>query len=263
MTKKKPFYIEVLERGLEQRKARNARFSLRGYATFLEIDSSSLSSIIKHKRTLPKSKILPFADKLELTGEERKKFVESAELEFASLGALKESFDDHTQIDLEDDLGARIFKHWEYFALFALLATKDDPMSIDWISERLNLDADDVTELVQDMVEAKLIFEKEGGYVKKEGPLSYKENPPTPKSLIEAQLDNFEMITRRLKDEGEEFFNLCDVTSTTFSADPSKKEAAVKIIQEFRRKISKFMAQDDNSEVYQLSIQLVPLTKKK
>jgi uncharacterized protein (TIGR02147 family) len=52
-----------------------------------------------------------------------------------------------------------------------------------------------------------------------------------------------------------------DITSITMAIDPRKIEGAKKLIRDFRRKISEYLEAGEATEVYNLNIQLVPVTK--
>lgn len=55
--------------------------------------------------------------------------------------------------------------------------------------------------------------------------------------------------------------SLRDVTSMTLPIDPNQIPAAKELIRKFKAKMAKLMAKNATSEVYNLNIQLVPVTK--
>lgn len=71
-------YLEILEREYNRRKDNNKYYSQRAFAKMLEIDSGSLSAILKGNRPIPKAKIVFFCDRLKLTDEEKISFINSA-----------------------------------------------------------------------------------------------------------------------------------------------------------------------------------------
>jgi transcriptional regulator with XRE-family HTH domain len=73
----KPFHVQRLASELQRRKERNCRYSLRAFATFLEIDPSALSRILAGKQELSVQVALQLIQRLELSAEEREKFISS------------------------------------------------------------------------------------------------------------------------------------------------------------------------------------------
>nr|BFD59698.1 hypothetical protein CKG001_18050 [Bdellovibrio sp. CKG001]BFD63062.1 hypothetical protein BdHM001_17430 [Bdellovibrio sp. HM001] len=73
-----PFYLQILQKELAERRKRNPQYSLRAYAKMLGMNSGSLSHILEGKRRLPAKACLTACDKLGLTSEQRRLFIESA-----------------------------------------------------------------------------------------------------------------------------------------------------------------------------------------
>lgn len=73
------FYILKLAEHLANKQKVNSRYSLRAFARDLSMDSSTLSQIIRGKRSLPISAADRVAALLNLTGQERENFMQSLE----------------------------------------------------------------------------------------------------------------------------------------------------------------------------------------
>ncbi len=72
-----PFHIQVLHRELIRRKDKNPRYSLRAFATHLEIHPSALSRILAGKQELSIGTSLLIIDKLPLDEAEKMLFIDS------------------------------------------------------------------------------------------------------------------------------------------------------------------------------------------
>lgn len=71
------YYVEILQREFDNRREENARYSLRAYAKFLDMDPSSLSAVLRGKRLFPLKKVEFVSSKLHLEGEDRRRFLQS------------------------------------------------------------------------------------------------------------------------------------------------------------------------------------------
>ncbi len=74
---KKPYHIKVLLREIERKKQKNCRYSLRGFANFLDIAPSSLSRILTNRQELSVSATKKLMKKLTLTDDEKLLFIAS------------------------------------------------------------------------------------------------------------------------------------------------------------------------------------------
>lgn len=72
-----PFYAQYLEEELERRKEKNARYSLRGFASYLDMDPSALSRILAGKQEMSIQMALAVMQKLDLSPEDQDRFVVS------------------------------------------------------------------------------------------------------------------------------------------------------------------------------------------
>lgn len=73
------FYVTKLTEHLANKQKLNSRYSLRAFARDLSMDSSTLSQILRGKRSLPYSASERVAALLNLTGPDREAFMQSLE----------------------------------------------------------------------------------------------------------------------------------------------------------------------------------------
>jgi uncharacterized protein (TIGR02147 family) len=251
-------YIAFLQQEFQKRQDKNPRYSLRSYAMALEMDSSTLSAVMKGKRPLPQQKIWDVGRKIGLEGKDLDDFVKSAERGQRKLSKISVEKMKTRLLDLEEDLNTRLVIHWEYFAVFIIIGTMEGPALPEWIAERLGLELDAVEEILEDLIKMNLVHrQSDGRFTKEDVFLVSKANQNTYLTHMLGQRDNLNLALEKWEESRRETTTM---SSITFIADPSNLQGARAIIDEFRGKLSTFMKQGQASEVYQLNIQLFPLT---
>ena len=251
-------YIGFLQQEFEKRKDKNSRYSLRSFAMALELDSSTLSAVLKGKRPLPQQRIWDVAKKIGLEGKELDDFVKSAERGQRKLSKISVDKLKTRLLNLEEDLNIRLVIHWEYFAVFIIIGTIEEAAKADWIADRLGLELEAVEEILEDLMKMKLVHKQDDGrYTKEDVFLVSKANQNTYLTHMLGQRDNLNLALEKWEDSRRETTTM---SSITFIADPEQLQGARAIIDEFRGKLSSYMKQGTASEVYQLNIQLFPLT---
>lgn len=73
-------FQQRLERELQERRLKNPRYSLRAFATFLGTDHSTLSQILRSKRSIPTAQLRRWGKKLGLTAEETSAYIAAEHL---------------------------------------------------------------------------------------------------------------------------------------------------------------------------------------
>ncbi|HVK60045.1 MAG TPA: hypothetical protein VM432_00795 [Bdellovibrionales bacterium] len=71
------FHLQILTREFEKRRTRNARYSLRAFASFLGLHPSALSRVFSTKQPLSPKSGLAVVQKLALDADEARQFLQS------------------------------------------------------------------------------------------------------------------------------------------------------------------------------------------
>ena len=146
---------------------------------------------------------------------------------------------------------------WYHFAILALVPTKAFRVDAAWIGERINIPTDVATAALERLVRLGLleINGHEASVTHKN--LETTHNLPSEslrrshkQSLIQV-IDNLDRVPLDLR----------DVTSITFPMNRKKIPEAKRLIRNFRRKMATLLGQGPKNEVYNLNIQLFPVTK--
>lgn len=254
-----PYYRYKLLEELSRRQSRNERYSLRRYAQHLGLNAASLSSILKGNRVLPAADAPRIAKKLELTPEQRDEFLQSIQVSRVSLRNLPAAREERSVI-LRDETHYRIIAEWEHYAVLNLLLLENRPSQHqeDWMAERLGITVGRIRIVLGHLLEAGMITVASGAYTRNAGPLSTTEDVLS-QALRASHAENMDLALKALDDVAIE---LRDFSSITVPTDSARLPEAKQLIREFRKKLGTLLGVGKPSEVYQVSIQVFPLTKK-
>lgn len=233
---------------------RNRRYSLRAYARDLGISLGALSEILRGKRLLSPRMAKRLAPQLALDPRQECLFLNALPNETSRASRLRvdEDFQRHA---LADDQ-FRLIADWYHYGILSLMKTDDFEPSYAWISKRLGITAGEA-----ELGIARLI---RIGLVKRSG-----RKLTRTKSWITTTSEVPSTALKRshkqsIDQAGEALFKipveLRDITSTTVATDASQLQAAKKLIRDFHIKLQSLLESGPKTEVYNLNIQLVPVT---
>lgn len=251
----KDYYREVIKEKFLIRQKNNSRYSLRSYAKDLGINSSTLSQVLRDKRRLPKKYLKGIAKQLKLSEVEEEKFYKSYELNEVFLDQINiSSYSEKTQVT--EDTSYAIIAEWEYYAVLELLNLAEFDFSINNVATKLEITEERAKQVISDLIENEFLKFEKGIYSKNYGHLSTSEDVKS-EALVESHLQTLEMAKEKLKLDVE----IRDFSSLVFSIDIDNINNAKKIIREFRMKMLELCKRDKKTDVYQLAIQLFPLSE--
>ncbi len=248
-------YLNILKDGLEKRQSKNPRYSLRSYAKDLGINSSTLSQVLRNKRKLPEKYVEQIIDKLRLDSPTKEAFLQSYDLSNSFLDKIDLGIIDR-KIQLEDTQYALIAE-WEYFTILQMFDLTNFKFETANIAKRLNITEQRVSEVLSGLSDAGLIEKNsDHSYAKKYDHVKTRDEIAS-KALTESHHQTLEMAKEKLELKLSER----DYSSLVFAMDKSKIELAKRIIREFRLKMTELCKDGNKTEVYQLAIQLFPMTE--
>lgn len=249
------YYITKIKEDLSLRQRQNPHYSLRAYARDLGLHSSTLSQIIKGKRPLPLKNSGEVAKKLNLGPKERTLFLES-------LYKVKTNIDD-IKIDQNDDrfmLDESYFKaiaEWEHYAVITLFDVEGFEPGVNEIAQRLGITENRTDVVLNNLLQCGLIKHENGKLVKAHPKVRTTEDVQS-QALKESHIETLEMGKKKLEEVEVE---LRDFSSMTIAMDLEKLPEVKTVIREFRQKVSALLRDGKKTDVFQLAIQLYPLTK--
>ncbi len=250
------FYINKIREDLSQKQRVNPQYSLRAYAKFLGMHSATLSQVLNGKRALPLKNAQNIVSKLNLGPKERTLFLESLYNTKTSLDDIKVSLEDDRF--MIDESYAKVIAEWEHYAVLTLFDVTNFTAETSEISERLGITKVRAEVVLNNLLTCELIKKNNDGiFVKTHSRVRTTEDV-TSQALKNSHLETLEMGKNKLE---EIDVALRDFSAMTIAMDIEKLPEVKTIIREFRQKMTALLRDGDKTDVYQVAIQLYPLTK--
>lgn len=143
-----PLFREYLRQELAARCARNPQYSLRAFAVFLGVHHSTLSQVMRGKRTVTRAIVEKFGFRLGLAAEQMERFLQAeAALPVDALEATTQLARDTAEV-LED---------WRNFAILELTRLDDFQPDSRWIARMLGITVDEVNVALSRLCRLRLL----------------------------------------------------------------------------------------------------------
>jgi uncharacterized protein (TIGR02147 family) len=231
-----------------RRQARNGNYSRRMFALQIGISSGRLSELMNGKRQLTTALAQKISSQLLLTPEERKELMQSLDNEANLVSSNYEPLSADTFYALSD---------WQHFAILNLMDTDDFEHDVHWIAKRLAISLDQARDAVNRLLRLNLIVERNGKWTKRATHLTTTHDIES----IALRVSHRQSLEQVAEAMDKVPLDLRDITSITMAIDLKRIAQAKELIKKFRRDLSAFLESGDNKEeVYNLNIQLVPVT---
>jgi uncharacterized protein (TIGR02147 family) len=246
------YYLRKIKEDFSRRTRSNPAYSVRAYARYLGLHPSTLSQVMLGKRPLPK-KLAPQVElKLGLGARESRLF--HASLSPKKAAALPAA---DSRLVL-DETYHQIIAEWEHYAALTLFDCEGPMPSIPQIADRLGIKLKRAEVVVENLIRFRLLIRDEKSCLTKA-----QANVKTTEDIFSRALQASHRESLRLAAEKitEIPIELRDFSSVMFAVDPEQMGAAKEMIRDFRRRMAALGEVGRRSEVYELSVQLYPLTK--
>jgi len=236
----------LLKKKLKEIQSKNSRYSMRSLAAKIGISPGALADLMKGKRPLSDFYADKISCNLNLNDEERKML-------FSSVSTRSRKFSNQ-KILSEKELS--MITDWENYAILNLMKTtgfKSDPA---WIAKRLALSEDRVKSCIKMMMDLGLIAVRNGEWQRSHNNISTTDEIPSA-ALVEAhKKDLLKAIDTLEKTQ----VGVRSYSSITMPINSAKLPEARELIRKFRRNLCLLMETGSKDEVYNLNIQLYPVT---
>jgi uncharacterized protein (TIGR02147 family) len=258
------YHIDVLKAEFKKRSEKNARFSLRSYAAKLELHPSALSRILAGKQEVSQQAGVLIVQKLGLTAEESRRFLQSIvesrkQRECERLGQALNAKDLRPKVvpmNFEDFHTLGCLTAAAVMELTQITGCKNDAA---WIAKRLGADEKHVREILQAMM-AKNVLTIDGDSLKKSDVHTTTVNPGETAAIRQSHQE--EILKCAVSSLRKDPFGVRGHYGMTMAVDPLKIAEANQRIHQFMEEICDFLEAGNRTEVYQLGIQIFPLTTK-
>ncbi len=249
----------LLQRKYEELKAKNRSFSMRAYARVLKVGSGPLSEILSGKRPITdkmmrkwiESRIFDPVERMDLAREAGYILTDSSATK--SRGARQN--EKYIKISKQQ---MQVIAEWWHFAILSLMKTNDFESDPAWIAHRLGISLDTAKAAIERLASLNLIARAINGRW-----LRTSEAVRTPDDLLDLAIQRshsglMNLAQRKLKEVSPD---KRDYTSFIMASRPDRLPEAKARIRKFQDDLSELLEESPQTEVYQLGIQLFPLTK--
>lgn len=243
---------ELLKAYYLKRTEKNPSFSIRSLAKFLGVSHSLLSLVLNDKRPISKQMAKIIVERLNLT--EKQKDLILSENNISPKAALSLEYN---KLDLDQFAS---ISEWQHYAILSLLDTPDFKMNVEWVAKRLNISNLLTKTSLQRLIRLKLISKNASGVWQQTSKSIVVENT---KSTYATKKFQSQLLKKAYESLQNDPIETRDVSSITFAMNPKQIPHALKKIREFRRKLCKELeSMGDQEEVYNLCVQIYPITKR-
>lgn len=234
-----------LQKQFTDRCQKNPRYSLRAFAAFLELDASTISQILAGKRSPSKKSLIAICERLSATPKELK-----------ILGILsKDNSQDFYQISMDT---FSVLADWYHFAILELTFVSNFKSDAKWIAGQIGISATEAKSAIERLLRLGLLTTQNGSLKKSHESITNHTGINT--SVARRTLQK-QIITKALAAVDEIPQDVKDITSITMAIDPKNLDQAREVIKKFRRDLCTLMETGSQSRVYNLAIQLYPISK--
>jgi len=252
---------QMLFEEFRRRQAKNPRYSLRAFARYLDLPPGRLSQYISGKRIITARALLKICDRLKVSPDTK------AEL-LTWIGRAKKASSGGAASDkdffLIDEGGLReadeifwVIAEWEHFAILSLIRLKGQKHDVASLARRLGVRKSKVEAAVARMCSMGLLGYNRGRLVRTHEKIRTSDGVSS-RALRIVHRDILEQAISCLERTPLE---LRSITSITMPVSTRRLPEAIERIKAFRRSMSEFFECADADEVYNLNVQLVPVTK--
>lgn len=259
MTKKdqaiqKHGYRSWLQQEFVDRCRKNPTYSIRAFAKLLNTNSSSLSQILSGKRNASLKMVTRFSEILGADPELR------AAVTLDAKTRQKRSFHDTEEVQFHELAmdAFNVIADWYHYAILELTKIEGFQSEPRWIAKKLHLTTAQVQIAVDRLKRLGLLKEKEDRLVASEAQVTNAGSIETSHAMKQLQKHVLEKALSSIDNTPKE---RKDITSMTMAVDESKLPQAREMIKKFRRSLCAFVEDGKPSAVFNLGIQLYPLTE--
>lgn len=240
-----------LQSEFRARRAKNGAYSLRRMAQQLGIPSGRMSELLNGRRRITVRVAEKICSALKYDLAKRQKFM-------ALVTNGQNSLEDALYTQLSAD-AFQVLADWHHFAILSVMDLDDFDPAPKVVGARLGISSTEVRESYDRLLRLGLI-ERQGQSFRKTSKDITTTHDIESAALRISHKQNLELAARSLD---EDPVSVRDVTSITMAIDIAKLPAAKAMIKKFRRSLCRFLESDQKNEVFNLNIQLFPLTMRK
>lgn len=241
-----PDFQALLQAEFIRRCRANARYSVRAFAKYLQIDSSTLSQILRGKRNLSPAMRMKLGHRLGFSPEVLARYVGKSA---AESGEAKDLTLDTFQM----------ISDWYHHAIYELVTVAGFQPDSKWIARKLGISSTEAQMAMDRLLRLELVRVEADGAWRQGSPLLTTTGTPFTTSafrkfqaqVIQKAAEALEAVPIEARDQ----------SSLTVAMRADRLPEAKELIRKFRREFCRHVQQDEaRDSVYQLGISFYPLT---
>lgn len=240
----------ILLQYLNEKKKKNAQYSLRSLAKGIDISPAQLSSIINKKKKLSPKHAIKIIERLNLTEQESLELLSDIDPE------LRNALSRKVELQMLSADEFELISNWVHYGILSLSYFKNNIASIDWISAKLSVPSDSVESAFRRLERLGIIKIVGNKFVQSTKPLTTTSDIPS-ESIKSHHRQNLELAKDKLEKVS---VDKREYSSITFPMNIKDIKKAKTMINEFKQKLYMELKCENPSDVYTLSMQLFPLT---
>ncbi|WP_413290871.1 TIGR02147 family protein [Bdellovibrio sp. HCB337] len=241
---------KILIEDFEKRRIKNPSFSVRAYSRKLGLSHSALSEILSGKRIVGSKLAERLAEALMLAPDVRSQVLKKSTDKSQAQRARE-------TLQLKADQ-YKVISDWYHFAILSVAETEDFQSDAAWIANRLGLTKSVVQEALLRLERLGMIRLSKKGEIVVTG-ASFDSPDGIPSSAIRNTHHQYLDLAHDALENTpieQRYFN-----GITMAIDPAKLPEAQKRIRQFRDELCQYLESGSKKEIYQLCLQLFPLSK--
>jgi hypothetical protein len=246
------YYVLKLKDKLNTYQRQDPHYSLRTFAKELNLHPATLSQVLKGSRTLPLKDSETVMNKLALSPQEKLLFIESLrrskKITSPDFSMSPHEIKENLAANLQADILFKIETQWEYQAVLGLAQSKSFSPQISFISDRLRLTDEKAKEVLKNLL---LV-----GFIKPQGSSLDEVEQRERKKLRQKDML---IMTQRNFDQFIGENNIFETEIELNTVDNQKKLET--LFNHWIDQVKKTLTSNSDEEVFQVSLQLVKLTK--
>jgi uncharacterized protein (TIGR02147 family) len=250
------YYLKKLKEDFSRKKRGNAFYSLRAYARDLGVHPATLSQVLLGKRPLPLKNANRVIERMALNAKERTLFIDSLGRRHSTLDGIE--IPERDERFLLDEAYFQIIAEWEHYAVLTLFDCREFDPNAENISHRLNIPNTRAEVVLDNLLHYGLLIRNESGKLLKSHPKVRTTEDVASQALQASHKETLDLGKHKLQ---EVPVDLRDFSSMMVALDLEKLPEAKIAIREFRQKMAELLKSGRRTEVYQLAVQLYPITK--
>ncbi len=241
-----------------ERCKRNSKYSLRAFSMLLNSDASSISQIFSGKRQASTKVISKICQILGASPHLQKNFIKKSKAKFKKSNTVTEVKELTYELLAADAFS--VVSDWYHFAILELINVHDFNQSPSWCARTLGISTVEAQMAIERLVRLGLLrFETQklvrtNKLITNFHPgMTSSAHKNLQRQILQMAIDAIDTVSAEEK----------DITAMTMAIDVRKIPEAKKLIAKFRRDLSSYLEDGKQTQVYQLAVQLYPISKNK